>query len=205
MSKKDENPKTKFGQGKQKKEYIEDDITLEVDDVAKENLGEKSGGFGGDATKKLRDKLKKCTEEKQEYLDGWQRAKADLVNAKKDFEAQKKDFVKFAKGDLLMQIIPVLDSFDMAFKNTEGVSKEWLSGVRYIQTQFMTILNENGVKEINPENEKFDPNKHTAVETINVDEEEKDNIILEVVQRGYSLNSKIIREAKVHVGEYRSS
>ncbi len=178
-----------------------DDITLEVDDVAKENLGEKVSGFGTADTKKLREKLKKCTEEKQEYLDGWQRAKADLVNAKKNFEEEKKDFAKFAKGDLISQIIPVLDSFDMAFKNTNGVPEQWLKGVEYIYNQMMSVLQENGVQQINPLGEKFDLNKHTALEMVKVDDENQAGIILEVVQKGYELNGKILREAKVKVGE----
>ncbi|MBU4480464.1 nucleotide exchange factor GrpE [Patescibacteria group bacterium] len=180
-----------------------DDIVLEVDDVAQENLSDKSSFGGGDVTKKLREKLKKCTEEKQEYLDGWQRAKADSINSKRDFEVQKKDFVKFAKGDLIIQIIPVLDSFGMAFKNTKGVPEQWLKGVEYICNQLVAVLEENGVKQIDPKGEKFDMNKHTSVEMIKVDDESQESIILEVVQKGYELNGKILREAKVKVGEYK--
>lgn len=180
---------------------VEEDITIEVDDVAKENLADEKVGFGGD-TKKLREKLKKATTEKQEYLAGWQRAKADLINSKKDFEEQKKDFVKFAKGDLIIQIIPVLDSFDMAFQNTSGVPEEWLKGVKHIYSQFLSILEENGVKQINPVGEKFDINQHTSAEMIKVDDESQESIILEVIQKGYSLNNKIIREARVKVGEF---
>ncbi len=195
MSKKDEK-------NLENNENIEDDITLEIDDVASENLAEKKSGFGN-VTKKKEDKLKKCTAEKQEYLDGWQRAKAELVNAKKDFDEQRKDFVKFAKGDLIMQIIPALDSFEMAFKNTDGVPDQWLKGVEHIHSQFMQILEDNGVKQIGLEGEEFDTNLHTAVETIKIDEKEKDNIIVEVVQKGYELNGRVIREAKVRVGELK--
>ena len=185
----------------EKPEVIEDDIILEVDDVAIENLGEKKSGFGN-PTKKKENRLKKCVAEKQEYLDGWQRSKADLINAKKDFEEQRKDFVKFAKGDLIMQTIPVLDSFEMAFKNTDGVPEQWLKGVEHIHNQFNQILEDNGVKSIGSVGEKFDTNLHTAVEMVKVDDEEQESIILEVVQKGYSLNDKIIREAKVRVGEF---
>ncbi|MBU1557899.1 nucleotide exchange factor GrpE [Patescibacteria group bacterium] len=180
---------------------IDEDVVVEVDDVAAENLAEGKNGFGDNATKKLREKLKKCTSEKQEYLDGWQRAKADSINAKRDFEEQKKDFVKFAKGDLIIQIIPVLDSFDMAFKNTEGVPEQWLKGVEYIYNQLISVLEENGVKQMNPKGEKFDINKHTSVEMIKVDDESQESIILEVMQKGYELNGKVLREAKVKVGE----
>ena len=125
-----------------------------------------------------------------------------MINAKKDFEERRKDFVNFAKGDLIIQIIPVLDSFDMAFKNIEGVPEQWLKGVEYIYNQMISVLKDNGVEQIDPKGEKFDMRKHTSVEMIKVDEEEKDSIILEVIQKGYELNGKILKEAKVKVGEF---
>ena len=203
MAKRRENNLIKNNINAMNQQTSEEDVVFEIDDVAKENLGEKQNGFGDNASKKLREKLKKCVAEKQEYLDGWQRSKAELINAKRDFEEQKKDFVKFAKGDLVSQILPVLDSFDMAFKNTEGVPEQWLKGVEYIYNQMLVVLEENGVKQINPEGQKFDVALHNAVEMVKVDDKKKNSIILEVVQKGYELNGKILREAKVKVGEYK--
>jgi len=203
MAKRRENNLNKNNINAMNQQTSEEDVVFEIDDVAKENLGEKQNGFGDNASKKLREKLKKCVAEKQEYLDGWQRSKAELINAKRDFEEQKKDFVKFAKGDLVSQILPVLDSFDMAFKNTEGVPEQWLKGVEYIYNQMLVVLEENGVKQINPEGQKFDVALHNAVEMVKVDDKKKNSIILEVVQKGYELNGKILREAKVKVGEYK--
>ena len=177
-----------------------DDIIFEIDDVAEENLAEGKNSFGS-SPKKKEDKLKKCIVEKQEYLEGWQRAKADLINAKKDFEEQRKNFVNFAKGDLVIQLIPVLDSFEMAFKKTDKVPEQWLAGVKHIQNQMMQILEENGVREIDPKGKKFDASVHEAVEMVKVDDKSHESIILEVVQKGYELNGKVLREAKVKVGE----
>jgi len=125
-----------------------------------------------------------------------------LINAKKDFEEQKKDFADFAKGDLIIQIIPVLDSFDMAFSNTENVPEGWLSGIKHIYNQLISVLENNGVKQIDPIGKKFDINEHISVETVKFDDKSKESIIVEVVQKGYSLNGKIIREARVKVGEF---
>ncbi len=180
----------------------DDDIVIEVDDDAKENQTDERNGFENNSLKKFRDKLKKCTAEKQEYLNGWQRSRADLINAKKDFEEQKKDFADFAKGDLIIQIIPVLDSFDMAFSNTENVPEGWLSGIKHIYNQLISVLENNGVKQIDPIGKKFDINEHISVETVKFDDKSKESIIVEVVQKGYSLNGKIIREARVKVGEF---
>lgn len=181
---------------KKKQEENIDDIILEDDD---ENLKESS--FGGDI-QKLREKLKICTAEKQEYLDGWQRAKADLINSKRDFEEQRKDFVRFAKGDLIVQIIPVLDSFDMAMFNTNGVPEAWLNGVKHIHNQFISILRENGVEKIEPKvGDVFDINKHISIESVKVENENESGKIISVMQKGYLLNGKVIREAKVKIGE----
>lgn len=77
--------------------------------------------------KKLREKLKTAVEEKQTYLDGWQRDKAEFMNARKRDEEAKQDFLKFAKLNVIEDILPVIDSFDMAMANKaswESVSAE---------------------------------------------------------------------------------
>lgn len=194
-----ENNKENQNNNEENSEIIEDDISIEMDE---EN--NKINSLSDDGQKKLREKLKKCTTEKQEYLAGWQRAKADLINAKRDFEEQKKDWVKFAKGDLIIQIIPILDSFDMAFKNIEGVPEQWLKGVEHIYNQFLFVLKENGVEQINPkEGDSFDINKHISAETVRVEKENQSGKIISVLQKGYELNGKVLREAKVRVGEYK--
>jgi molecular chaperone GrpE len=158
------------------------------------------------AIKKLREKLKKCTEEKQLYLDGWQRAKADLVNARKRDEEDRKQFIKFANESMVADMIPVLDSFEMAMANKEAwekADKNWRMGVEYIYSQLKKVLSENGLKEMNPVNEKFDHSHHEAVGYEPVDDEKLDHVIIDVIQKGYSLNGKILKPPKVKVGEFR--
>src|SRR3989338_1632977 len=180
---------------KNKKESKNEEEIIIEEDV------EATSSFGSDI-QKLREKLKICTTEKQEYLDGWQRAKADLINSKRDFEEQRKDFVRFAKGDLIVQIIPVLDSFDMAMSNTSGVPAAWLNGVKHIHNQFISILKENGVEKIEPKaGDSFDINKHISVELVKVENENESGKIISGIQNGYELNGKRVREAKVRVGE----
>ena len=160
-----------------------------------------------DVVKKLRNRLKQTTTEKQEYLDGWQRAKAELVNAKREFGKEKTELMKFAKVDLISQLIPALDSFEMAFSGSdkleEGDLQEWLVGMRHIYSQLVSVLKENGVEQHKSLGEKFDPNLHASIETVKIDDEESDGIITEVVQRGYSFDGVIIRPAKVKVGQFK--
>jgi len=157
--------------------------------------------------KKLREKVKQVQIEKQEYLEGWQRSKADFINAKKDFEEEKSKLLKFAKIDLITQLIPVLDSFDMALTEGEhGKSEllgEWMVGIKHIYSQLLFIFKDNGVEQLTPFGEEFDPCLHTSLEMIEVDKEQKDGIIIEVIQKGYSFNGKVIRPAKVKVGEFK--
>lgn len=145
-----------------------------------------------ESIKKLRDKLKACTLEKQEYLNGWQRAKADFINYKKGEEERKTDLRKFLKEDLLLELLPILDSFYLS----EG-SQSWQDGLEQIFKQLMSVLKKEGLEEINPLNDDFNPNFHEAVEMI----QGEDGKVLEVVSKGYMLNNKIIRPARVKVGK----
>ncbi|MDE1974992.1 MAG: nucleotide exchange factor GrpE [Patescibacteria group bacterium] len=161
-----------------------------------------------DTIKRLRKKLKKAVEEKQGYLTGWQRAKADLVNARKRDEADKAEFIKYANERLIDGLIPVLDSFEMAMGNKdawEKADKNWRMGVEYIYNQLKRALNDAGLEEIDPTGQKFDPARDEAAEHVPVDSEDKDHIIISVVTKGYTLNGKPMRPPKVRVGEFKKA
>ena len=181
-----------------------DEVIIELDDTLDDSvLAEEALQ---DMVRKLREKLKACTKEKQEYLDGWQRTKADYMNSKKEEELRRKDIMKYASERLVDDLIPVLQSFDMAFVNKERwekVDKNWRVGVEYIYSQFRSVLETNGLKEVNPLGLKFDPNRDEALEHISVEDESKDHIVMEVVQKGYELNGKLIKAPRVKVGEFK--
>lgn len=181
-----------------------DDVVIEADDtlddsvIAEENMVE--------TIKKLRAKLKKSQADAQEYLTGWQRAKADFVNARKRDEEERKEFVKFSNERLIESLIPVLESFDLAMANKEAwekVDKNWRMGVEYIYSQLKKTLNESGLEEVNPLGMKFDPARDEAAEYVPVTDETQDHMITQVIQKGYSLNKKQMRPPKVRVAEFR--
>ncbi len=189
-----------------KKDEVEpiDDVVVESDDtlddsvIAEENMAE--------TIKKLRVKLKKSQSSASEYLTGWQRTKADFVNARKRDEEERKEFIKFSNERLVESLIPVLESFDLAMANRETwekVDKNWRMGVEYIYSQLRKILNESGLEEVSPVGQKFDPARDEAVEYVPVTEEGQDQVILGVIQKGYSLNKKQMRPPKVKVGEFK--
>ena len=179
---------------------IQDDAdTLDDSVVAEENALE--------AVRKLKEKLKISEKERMEYLTGWQRAKADLVNARKRDEADRQEFMKFANERLIDGLLPVLESFDMAIGNKESwekVDKNWRVGVEYIYTQLKKVLADSGLVEINPLGEKFDINRDEATEYVPVETETDDHKVVAVLQKGYTLNGRPMRPPKVKVGEWKN-
>lgn len=175
------------------------------DDVSFEELSEdgESAASGKDTIKKLRERIKTLEKERQEYLDGWQRLKADFANYKRREEEEKGEFRRFATEGLIMELLPVLESFQMAFRNTDAwqrVDKEWRTGVEYIHSQLSRILADSGLEEIRPKvGEPFDPSVHTSIGTIATDDEKKFDTIADLVQPGYRLSGKLIRSPRVHV------
>ena len=93
-----------------------------------------------EAIKKLREKLKDCEADKSEYLAGWQRAKADSVNARKEEDERRKDIIKFSEKALVLELINLADSFDGLYANKEGwekIEKNWRQGMEYLRVQLM--------------------------------------------------------------------
>ena len=153
---------------------------------------------------KLKKQLKEALEQKQEYLDGWQRSKADYINLKKRTEEEKSALRDYATEDFALAVISVVDSFEMALRNEkslESVPKDWADGMKYIYNQLVSVLAGYDIKALNPMGEMYDVNKHTAKEMVKVDSESDNGKIVEVIQKGYEFKGKMIRHAVVKVGE----
>ena len=169
----------------------EEDLTIEEEHVER-TLGGRS--------KKDADKLKKLKEEKQEYLDGWQRARAEMTNLKKQHAEERAMFTSLGKQSLLEELLPVLDNFDAAFSNKESweqVPETWRVGVEYIQKQFIETLENNGVMRFGAVGDTFDAKAYEPVEVI---EGEKKDTVIEVLQSGYKIKDKVVRPARVKIG-----
>ncbi|NCS98629.1 nucleotide exchange factor GrpE [Candidatus Parcubacteria bacterium] len=155
--------------------------------------------------KKVKKDLKKCQEEKQEYLNGWQRSKADFINFKKRSEESKKDIAKYASENIILEIIPIIDNFEQAFKNKqvwESVDENWRKGIEMIHAQLVNVLKRNGVTEIESLGKEFDPKIHESVEIVKVDDKKDNDKIIEVLQKGYKIDGKVIRHPNVKVGKF---
>ncbi len=154
--------------------------------------------------KKLREKLKDCRRHKEEYLAGWQRVKADFVNARNDEEKSREEFKKFAESKLIEDILPIIDGFESAFNNEnwKKIDKVWQDGIKSLYNQFISVLKEHRVEPIEAKGKEFDPQEHEAVAEVEAKEKD-DNIVMEEFRKGYKIEDKIIRPAQVKVGKHK--
>jgi len=192
------SPRTVLGEG----ESIED----EVDDVVFEDNTEVTGADFNKKYAALKGKVKELEAKATEYLNGWQRDKADFINLRKKDEEAKKQVVAYAKEDLINELIPVLDSFESAMKNKEAwakVDSNWRVGVEYIASQLNQTLENNGLKKVYPLGQPFDHTRDEAIEMLPTEDESQDGVVVEVVQTGYMFGDRLVRPPKVRVGEFK--
>ncbi len=158
--------------------------------------------------KKFRADLKQAKKEKEEYLTGWQKERADFVNYLRQEDDRKANFSEAMRERILSRFLTVLDSFNMAFANKEvwdKVDENWRKGVEYIYAQTNAIFEEYGVKEVGAVGESFDPSVHQSMEMVSTDKKEQDHTVASVIQKGYKLGERILRPARVNVFEYTTS
>lgn len=139
------------------------------------------------------DLQKKCNE----YLDGWKRSKADLINYKKDENKRFESFLKFSNEQIIRDLLVILDSFDLALASLGGESKIE-KGIYLIRAQFEDVLKKYGLERLSVSvGQKFDPLVHDAIASI--EEEGESGTVFEEVEKGYMLNGKLIRASRVKV------
>jgi molecular chaperone GrpE len=128
------------------------------------------------------------------------RMQAEFENRKKRHDRERLDFQKFANEDLISGLMVVMDDFDRAINSAKNSNdaKALLQGIEMVRNHFKSIMEENGLKVIDPDGQPFDPEKHEAVEHVE-DVVHPENTVLEVMRKGYELNGKVLRPAAVKV------
>ncbi|MAZ56683.1 nucleotide exchange factor GrpE [bacterium] len=152
--------------------------------------------------KKLQHSLKMCDQARREELENLQRAKADFLNTKHRLEEAQSQIRTNVESDFIMKLLPIADSFHLAKSNDvvwDSVDKDWQKGFLAIENQLDKIFETHHVEVIDPLNEPFDPNTQEAVGSRSSDIES--DAVLEVLQRGYRLNDRVLRPAKVVISE----
>jgi molecular chaperone GrpE len=147
-----------------------------------------------------KEKIETLKKEKEEYLEGWKRAKAEFLNYKKDEQKRNELFLEREKENLFKEFLHVLDNFDCAEREAKkrNESDEFIEGFLKIKELLMDFLSEQGVEEMIVVDKDFDPFFHDAVEVVDGKEEDSGKII-EELQKGYLFKDRVIRPAKVKV------
>lgn len=135
---------------------------------------------------------KKKIEELENQL---KRAVADYQNLEKRVSEGRSELTNFVGSELIKKLLPVLDHLDKALNGVSEKESGWFQGVEMAVKEFKQVLQSEGLEEISCEGE-FNPALHEAVDT----REGQDNMILEIVKKGYNLNGRVLRPAQVVVG-----
>jgi molecular chaperone GrpE len=178
----------------------DEDVVIDPEFVESNEDGDELGGDS--KLKKLQEKIKMLEKEKTEYLDGWQRARADYANLQKTTEEDKKRFKQVFAEKFVEDLLPVVDSFSMAMANKEAwekVEPTWRTGVEYIYGQLMNALSEHSLEVFGKVGETFAPTLHEAVSETETEDPNLDHTIASVLQQGYKLGDNILRAARVNV------
>ena len=131
-------------------------------------------------------------------LAGWQRAQADFINYKRRAEQEKEEVVKFANTVLVLSLLPILDDWERAFTAipSQLAEADWVDGIRLIDRKLRATLEAQGLSRIKAVGEPFDPNLHEALRQ----DRGKEGIVVGEVEKGYKFRDRVIRPAKVVVG-----
>jgi molecular chaperone GrpE len=148
----------------------------------------------------LRQELEQVKATESEYLDGWQRARAELSNARKRFQREQEQAYANAKAGVFVRLLPIADDFERAFetlpRNLLGLT--WIEGIALIQRKLRLLLEQDGVAPIEADGQEFDPLLHQAVTHEPSDTVAVGHVISEL-QKGYCMGDRVLRPSMVRV------
>jgi len=149
----------------------------------------------------LRQAIADEKEKAERYFANWQRSQADLANYKQRSEQEKRESIEFANSTLIYNLLPIVDDLERAFATVpaEIDASNWTAGVRLIYNKLKSILETQGLTEIQAEGQPFDPHLHEAV----MQQEGWEGMVIQEIQKGYRLREKVIRPSLVIVGKGR--
>lgn len=147
--------------------------------------------------------LAKAEADAREHRDAWLRAKAEAENIRKRAQSDLANAHKFALENFSSELMPVRDSLEAALSTHNATPEALRSGVELTLKQLTSAFDKFSIREINPLGEKFDPHKHQSINMVEADAEP--NTVVGVLQKGYSLNDRVLRPALVSIARPRSS
>jgi len=184
-------------------ENNEGNLSSETEDSATEQAPPVIPDLNEPAPDKVVAEEKTAIEKLAEMQDKYIRLSAEFDNYRKRTLREKMDISKYAAENLILKLLPVMDDFERAISHM-GITTDCTSmkeGIDLIYTKFTDFLGQNGVKEIESLNSTFNVDLHDAVAKTQVPEEDRKGKIVDVIQKGYYLQDKVIRHSKVVIGE----
>lgn len=173
-----------------------DDVKIEADADA-ESGGAERDEAPEERIAKMRGELSACRKEKQEYMDGWQRAKADYVNLLKRFETETKASESKGKVKAIETLLPAFDALERA-KEHGDLPEGFLAIARQLESAFAAL----GLEELGKVGDAFDPALHEALGQDVAETLETDDTITVVLEKGWKMGETVIRPAKVRVSHF---
>ena len=183
------------GGSQQVEEHAPDEVEYEVIEGDIEEAEVEEG-----EVETLRAELEQAQAQAAEYLDGWQRARAEFANFKKRVEAERQELRRTSTEALLLKLLPVVDDFERAFQTLpeESADEAWVGGFRMIFRKLEALLESEDVTPIEAVGHPFDPLWHQALLQEETDEHH-DGYVIEEMQRGYRLGDRVLRPSMVKV------
>lgn len=190
---------------KKTRDDVENKVVNDVNETADSDLEAQMEELGEQARDQQNDSMSELLSKKEEEVNDlnnrFMRLNADFQNYKKRVEKEKADIYQFGNEKFITDLLPILDNLERAYSSTneEAMASDSIAkGVEMVIQQFKDILKKYGVEEIQAKGEEFDPNLHHAV--MQEDHEDyESNRVIDVFQKGYTLNGKVIRPSMVKV------
>lgn len=157
----------------------------------------------GETLPSLEELLRAAELKAAEHHDAWLRAKAETENLRRRAQEDIAKAHKYAAEKFAGEMLPVKDSLEAALATENATAENLRSGVELTLKQLVAAFEKSGLAEINPLGEKFDPHRHQAIST--VEDEGEPSRVMQVLQKGYALNERVIRPALVIVSKARSA
>lgn len=148
--------------------------------------------------KKAPSDLDQANQKILELTDSLQRLQAEFENYKKQVDKKSLENLQFASANIIMKILPIIDTFEIAIKNSED-PKKFKQGIELIYAQIMSALKNEGLETINSQGKIFNPYLHEAMMAVESDKEK--DTVLEVLQKGYTLKGRVLRHSKVKISK----
>jgi molecular chaperone GrpE len=148
----------------------------------------------------LEARLAEAESKSAEYLDGWQRSRAEFMNYKNRIERDQALTAEMMRAQNIKKFLPVIDDLERALANRPAEAEAWVEGIELVYRKLLAVLDGEGVKRIEAVGQPFDPNLHEAISMEPADGFESGQVI-GVVQQGYRLGDRVIRPAMVRVAQ----